>query len=249
VDGALVPAGAAHAPGRGTYTTGRWNGERILHGRRVCERLVRDAAALGYAPLDAEPLGTGLAALARATFGAEPGIVRAEARDPAGPRPHLLGTTRPVGEEPTTWQVVTAATVHPGPARAAGAKLWRPEIERARAELRVAGAHEVLLFDADGYLVEGARSSFAVLRADGRAVTPPSARGGVRSVAREAVMAAHPALVEAEIRREDLIVAREVVALNAVRGACRVATLDGEAVGIAAEHLFLGALQRAFAQG
>lgn len=249
VDSELVTAGATSAPGHGTYTTGRWNGERILHGRLVCERLVRDAAALGFARLDAELLEAGLLALARAAFGSKEGIVRLEARDPNGPRPHLVGTTRPLGQEPRSWRVVTAPVVHPGPARALGAKLWRPEIDQARQAMLAADAHEVLLFDAEGFLVEGARSAFALRLHDGRAVSPPAARGGVRSVAREVVMSRHPALVEADVRREDLLAAREIVALNSVRGACRVTSVDGEAVGREGDDPMRSALQRAFAQG
>lgn len=194
-------------------------------------RLVRDARALGLGALEAEACRGRLARAAREAFGTGDGIVRIELRAaPGGPR--LVATPRPLGAEPGAWRAITAPEPHPGPGPAPGAKrLDVPELDRARDAARAAGADEALLFDAGGWLVEGARSSVVVVRADGRAVTPPLARGGVAGIARALVLAACPALGEADVAREDLAAAREIVALNAARGARAIASLDGAAIG------------------
>jgi branched-subunit amino acid aminotransferase/4-amino-4-deoxychorismate lyase len=95
------------------------------------------------------------------------------------------------------------------------------------------GVDEALLFDAAGYLVEGGRSSHVVVRADGSAVAPPLARGRVRSVALEIALEAR-ALAEGDVTLEELRRARELVALNAVRGARPILRLDGRPVGAGA---------------
>jgi branched-subunit amino acid aminotransferase/4-amino-4-deoxychorismate lyase len=125
--------------------------------------------------------------------------------------------------------------VHEGAGPFAGVKLSaHPRAEAARAAARAAGCDEALLYDAAGRLVEGARTSLVVVRDDGLAVSPPAARGGVASlalaIARSAGFAAEPA----DLARTEVARAREIVALNAVRGAVPIVRLDGAPVGTGA---------------
>jgi branched-subunit amino acid aminotransferase/4-amino-4-deoxychorismate lyase len=155
-------------------------------------------------------------------------VVRLEARADGA----LIESTRPIGPEPETWRAISAAVVHRGPGPAPGAKQADVAVlERARAELEAAGADEVLLFDAAGRLVEGARTNLALALASGEWVTPPAARGAVRGVALEAALAGGVALAERDVSRAECRSLREIVATNAVRGARPIVSLDGAAVG------------------
>jgi branched-subunit amino acid aminotransferase/4-amino-4-deoxychorismate lyase len=229
------------------YTTGRYEAGRVWLGARVAARLVRDARALGLGAHDAADVHERLLALGRESFGADgAGIVRLEAR--AGGR--LLGSTRAIGPEPASWRAAMAAAVHPGPGPAPGAKqAERPVIEQARAELAAAGVDEVLLFDAAGRLVEGARTNLVLALADGAWVMPPALRGAVRGVGLEAALAGGVALAERDVSRADCRALRELVATNAVRGACPIVALDGAAVGDGRPGPLAAALAAALARG
>jgi len=219
------------------YTTARVAGGRVLWGRRHAERLVRDAAGLGLGGVDPDDCLRALAEAVRAlgdrgpASGAE-GIVRLEVhRDPDGGL-GVRSEVRPLGTDPSVWAAATSRHPHPGPARRLGAKRADPPALRAaREEADRSGVDEALLFDARGFLVEGARSCLVVVDAAGRARTPPLARGGVAGIARGLALERCPELVEDDVSRAALCAAREVVALNAVRGARPVVRLDGAPVG------------------
>ncbi len=243
MDGALVPRDAASLPaddgayreGRGCYTTARWDGAHLRLGGRAARRLVRDAARLGLGELEEEDCRTALETLAAAAFGRAEGIVRLQAsRDGAG-RVHLVGLPRDVGPEPDPWRGVSAPFPHEGPAPWSGAKVTNHlRLAWAREHATSAGAHEALLFDPAGRLVEGSRTNAFVVLADGRLVTPPLTRGAVAGVARELLCEAAARgeldLEETDVGRDDLVRAREIVVTNSVRGARALAELDGEPV-------------------
>ena len=96
---------------------------------------------------------------------------------------------------------------------------------------RRAGAQEALLFDGEERLVEGARTNVIVASERGDLLTPPLARGGVAGIARAIALERVPELREGDVAAEDLFGAREVVVVNAVRGARSIATLDGRPIG------------------
>lgn len=219
--------------GLACYTTARWSGVRVALGRRAAERLVRDGAALGFAALDPERVLAELVRLGAYRFGAAPGIVRLEARRGAESAAiELIGTTRALGPEPRVWSAISAP--HDGPhALAPGAKLTRPDVEAARESASAAGADEALMFDANGRLVEGARANVILVREDGALATPALALGGVRGLALAVLREALPEIAEAVLTRADLMRARELIAVNSVRGAKRIARLDGEPIGSA----------------
>ncbi len=69
------------------------------------------------------------------------------------------------------------------------------------------------------------------MRADGALLTPAAARGGVPASRSRCCGEALPELAEATLTRSDLARARELIAVNAVRGAKPIARLDGTALG------------------
>jgi len=161
-------------------------------------------------------------------------VLRLQVSRGASGGPRLVGTARPTGAEPTVWSARVAPFPHEGPGPWGGAKLTgHPRVALARAAAAAAGCDEALLLDAAGRLVEGARSSLLVVSEDGRLVAPPLARGGVLSVAREIVAEAGE-IEEADLDLAALTRAREIVALNAVRGAVAIVRLAGSPVGDAA---------------
>jgi branched-subunit amino acid aminotransferase/4-amino-4-deoxychorismate lyase len=235
VDGRLLDAGAAdgRAPdAAGCYTTARVRGGEATFRDRHVARLQRDARALGLPLPDAEAIARAFRALGRAVFGGGEGIVRLEASVTADGRGVLLASARPFDEGPAAWRVATAPFPHPGPAEAPGAKLSeRPAWSRARALARDTGVDDVLMFDAAGRLVEGGRTNLVVVDAGGRAGYPAPALGAVAGLGLGVLLDAALGLAPTELDRTGLARAREVAAVNAVRGVRPIVAIDGVAVG------------------
>ena len=216
----------------GCYTAARYEGGRVRHGLRHARRLRRDACALGLESPAEDALLEALVAIGREAFGDGAGVVRLALREgAAGGLP--VGDSRALGREPSVWRAIRFAERHPGTAGGApGAKREAVGLyARAREAATDAGVDEALLADGDGRLVEGARTNLFVVGRDGALVTPPVSSGAVAGVAREIVLEQVPEAREAEIGPEGLARALEIVCVNAVRGACRVATVDGLPVG------------------
>ena len=90
---------------------------------------------------------------------------------------------------------------------------------------------ETLLFDAAGRLVEGGRSNVMIVREDGRILTPERALGAVEGIGLEIVEERFEALEFGAISVEMARAAPEIIAVNAVRGACPITLLDGKPIG------------------
>jgi branched-subunit amino acid aminotransferase/4-amino-4-deoxychorismate lyase len=227
---ATRPAGMHRRPG--CYTTARVAGGRPWLAERHVARLRRDAARLGLPPPSEAECRRALADGAARAGGRGEGILRLELRAGEDGRARLWVTARPLGSDPLQWTALSAPLLHGGPGPAPGVKLLgRPDLEAARRAAREAGADEALLFDAEGRLVEGARSSLVVVTEEGAWRTPPLGRGGVAGLAREIALGGLAGLEEADVSRGELVRAREIVALNAVRGARPIVRLDGAPVG------------------
>jgi branched-subunit amino acid aminotransferase/4-amino-4-deoxychorismate lyase len=210
---------------RGCYTTARVRAGEIHLETRHVERLVRDARALALGEVDADLARRGLRELAEAAFGSGDGIVRLQASRDAGGDVRLVGTARALGDDPPEW-ADDGGGVPGGPKRTN-----RPVLSQAAEAARQAGAQEALLFDAEGRLVEGARSNVVVATDRGDLLTPPLARGGVAGIARAIALERVPELREGDIAADALFGAAEIVVVNAVRGARAIATLDGRRIG------------------
>ncbi len=240
VDGRLRSAGedrvhagdGACAEGPGCYTTARVRaGEVHLEARHV-QRLLRDARALALGEVDADAARRALRELAEAAFGDGDGIVRLQASRDAAGRVRLVATARPLGDDPREWTAICAAQRHDGVVVPGGPKLThRPTLALAEQAARRAGVQEALLFDGEGRLVEGTRTNAIVATERGDLLTPPLARGGVAGIARAIALERVPELREGDVAADDLFGAGEIVAVNAVRGARSIATLDGRRIG------------------
>jgi branched-subunit amino acid aminotransferase/4-amino-4-deoxychorismate lyase len=223
---------SAFAEGRGCYTSARIARGRVRFEQRHVRRLQRGAEALGLGTLDPRMVRMAFADLARAAFDDGEGIVRVELSRDADGVLHVVGVPRGVGHDPPTWSAITAPLPHEGPILAGGHKLTnRLVLALASDAAGRAGVDEALLFDRQGRLVEATRSNVVVLRADGLLVTPPLERGAVAGVAREVLVERLPELRERDVDAADLGLAREIVAINSVRGARPIVRLDGVAVG------------------
>ena len=226
------------APRIGCYTTARVSGGRVERVERHARRLCRDADRLGLPLPDRISVESRLVETARDAFGRGDGIVRIEWSTPrpdAGPGrapgPGLRTETRPIGDEPACWRAATSRVVHPGPgerrnAKAIGVEAW----EIARAEVRERAIDEVLLFDSEGLLVEGSRSNILLVDAGGRLLTPALELGPVEGIGLELVREACPDLGFTRLTREAVRSARELLAVNCVRGIVPITELDGDRV-------------------
>jgi branched-chain amino acid aminotransferase len=228
----LVAAPADEATA--SYTTARVRDGRAFWHDRHLQRLCRDATLLGLTRPAANAVEAAFRETGQANFGTGEGIVRLQIQPGAGGALQIVGIPRPIGAEAGCWSAVTAHFPHDGPTRALGAKLaGRGLFSRAHALSASEGVDEVLLIDADGYLIEGARSNLFVVSRDGQLSVPDLARGGVAGVAREILCELAQPTVR-DIQKAELADASELIATNAVRGACPVATLDGNAIGAGA---------------
>jgi branched-subunit amino acid aminotransferase/4-amino-4-deoxychorismate lyase len=216
----------------GCYTTARVRAGAPTLPARHADRLLRDACALGLPRPDPLAIGEAFATLARLAFGGGGGIVRLQAGEREDGAPALVGTVRALGADGATWRASVAPFAHPGPARALGAKLAsRPVWHRARAWTAAREADETLLFDAEGRLVEGARSNLVLVDARGGLLHPEPGLGAVAGLALAVVTEREPALRPARVGRAELADARELLALNAVRGVRPIVSIDGRPVG------------------
>ncbi len=239
LDGRLRPADAAavraddsaFADGRGCYTSVRIRDGAPRFAAEHVRRLERGARVLGFPKPDARALHRALDELARAAFADGDGVVRLQLSRGGDGALHVTGVPRPLGEDRARWQTITAPFPHPGATLPGGPKLTsRPLFAIAAEAARATGADEALFFDAAGRLVEGARSNLVVRLPDDTLCTPPVERGAVAGVALEVLGARIPRLTRRDVSRRGLLGASAVVALNAVRGARAIVSLDGAAL-------------------
>ncbi len=240
VDGRLAPLDApavraddsAFSEGRGCYTSARVEDGRVRFAERHTRRLERDARALGLAPVDRGRVRRALDELARAAFPRGAGVVRIQVSRDASGAQHLVGVPRALGASSPEWSAITAPLPHEGPLVAGGPKLSQRLLHALAADAaREADVDEALMLDRAGRLVEGARSNLLVVDARGRLVSPPLERGAVAGVAREVLSEGLGGLPERDVSRRALAAAREIIAINAVRGARAITRLDGKPVG------------------
>ena len=219
--------GVAPPAGPACYTSALVQGGRARYAQRHVERLVRDAQALGLGVPNTQRILHAFTELGREAFGDGPGIVRVQANAGEDGRCRLFATARELGRDPDHWRVFCYADPHPGAGPHPGVKrCGEPHLDAARAALATRHLDEVLLVDREGYVVEGARSSFVLIDARGQRITPALERGGVRSIARDILLEADPSLRRRHVSAASLKSARALLAINAVRGARPVAALD-----------------------
>lgn len=216
----------------GSYTTAKVTGGRVERLERHVARLRRDAARLGLPLPERAAVEEAFLEAAREAFGRGDGIVRVEWSHAPGEAPQLIAKPRAYVAAPPTWRAITSSIVHPGPELRANTKCVDVAAWDAGREAVAAGDfEEVLLFDAQGRLVEGSHSNFLLVLDDGRLVTPALALGGVEGLGLETVRYGRGDLEEAELSRDDVASARELMSVNVVRGVVPIVSLDGQPVG------------------
>ena len=223
----------AFAEGRGCYTAVRIRNGRPRFAERHLQRLVRGAEALRLGALDPQQVSRALEELSVAAFPNGEGIVRLQLSRDARGTLHLVGVPRGLGDEPATWRAIVAPIVHDGGlALPGGHKLSNRLAQSLAADMSdAAGAHESLLLDAEGRLVEGARSNVLVVTRDGTLRTPPLVRGAVDGIGRQLALARVDGIQESDVRGAELHEALEIIAVNSVRGAVPIVSLDARPVG------------------
>ncbi len=245
---------SSEAPGEsprrlGSYSTARVTAGRVERLERHAGRLRRDAGRLGLPlPTRVEIERVFLNSAAEAFPGGD-GIVRVEWSHVPGGEPELIPTVRSIGSVPDRWRAVVSRATHPGPGFRANTKYVDVgAYDLGRAEVREADFDEVLLFDAEGVLVEGAHSNFLVVTERGRLMAPDPVLGAVEGLGLTIVMENQPEIVFGRLRREDLDSVLEFMSVNAVRGVVPVVELDGKPVASGRPGPWAKRLSAAFTQ-
>ena len=138
---------------------------------------------------------------------------------------------RPVGPEPDHWRVATSKATHPGPEQRRNTKYVDVNAyDLARAEIEESAIDEVLLFDADGHLVEGGRSNFIVVTEANRLVIPDPQLGAVEGLGLSIVLEDYPEIGLVKLTQDDVAAASELMSINIVRGVVPIVELDGHPI-------------------
>lgn len=138
---------------------------------------------------------------------------------------------RALGPESDAWIAAVSKATHPGPEQRRNTKqLNVAAYDLARAEVADSKLDEVLLFDADGLLVEGARSNFILVTESGRLVTPAPALGAVEGLGLTIVLENRPEIAMAMLTQDDVASAQELMSINVVRGVIPIVELAGRPV-------------------
>ncbi|MCV7419082.1 aminodeoxychorismate lyase [Mycobacterium yunnanensis] len=262
LDGAVVAAGfpVGHvddplfARGDGVFETLLVRGGRACLVGRHLDRLARSAASVGLPPPDQPRWRSAVATAARQWPGAGEAVMRlvwgrGHDGEPVGfvaasPLPDRVAAARRDGVSAITMD--RGISVGEPPPMGAGLPRWSTADVKSlsyavnAAALRHAqnhGADDVVLTSADGYVLEGPRSSVLIATGDGVLVTPPSTlpilSGTTVAAVFDVARRRGASCDERLLRPCDLLVAEGVWLLSSVTLAARVHTLDGHALAAA----------------
>lgn len=195
-------------------------------------RLLRDAKQIGLIPPASDLVAHAFCELGLKHFRVGRGIVRVDLQRDAAGFTQVLATSRSLIDVPSAASALSYPVPHPGPSAFPGAKLiTRDFFTAAHQAARIANCHEALLFDANDFLVEGSYSNIVVARRDGVLCTPPLTLGCVNGIARGLLFDTITTLRECNLARNEVEQAREILLVNAVRGAVPIVALDAKPIG------------------
>jgi branched-subunit amino acid aminotransferase/4-amino-4-deoxychorismate lyase len=162
------------------------------------------------------------------------GLPLPEAEPPSGPdrviRMDFTGTGVTETERDSTPPEPLLLNSSPAPHRGYPHKTTnRAWLEAARATGRAGGAHDALLFDAEGRLVEATRWSIGWWDGD-TLCFPPLSLGGLKSVSRARLVEVVRTGIREEILTRADLAKRSFIACNAARGVVPIGMLDGSPV-------------------
>jgi len=243
--------------GEGLFETMRAYGGRVFRLARHLARLAAGAAEIGLAPPPAERL-QGAIEEARAASAMREAVVRLTvtpglAATPDGPTVVVL--VRGLKLPPPEQYASGCAAICVPAAQVGGTALRRVKslnyldkllAQRAAA---AAGAHEAILLDPDGCVVEGGmRNVFAVTQVT--VVTPPLTRALLPGITRQAVLEAAAGLgvpsEQRDVSRTELCAAEECFLTSSIAEILPVASVDGEVIGAGAPGAVTRALTKAY---
>jgi len=211
----------------GSYTTAKITAGRVERVERHVARLRRDAGRLGLPLPPRAAIEDLFLTCAAKTFGKGDGIVRIEWSHLPSEAPELIATPRAYADAGSEWRAATSKTVHPGPEFRANTKYVDVSAyDLGRAEIKASELNEVLLYDANGHLVEGAASNFLVVTRDDRITTPARDLGPVEGLGLTVLRDSHPEIQEAHLTRQDIATCQELMSTNGVRGLVPITHLD-----------------------
>ena len=243
--------------GEGLFETMRAYGGRVFRLAQHLERLSAGAADIGLAPPAAELL-RGAIDEALAAGGMRDAVVRLTVTPGLAAKPDqptVVVLVRGLKLPPPEQYASGCAAICVPAAQVRGTALRRVKslnyldkllAQRAAA---AAGAHEAILVDPDGYVVEGAmRNVFAVV--DGVLVTPPLTRGLLPGITRQAVLEATEGLgvlsEERDLSRAELCSAEECFLTSSMAEILPIASVDAHPMAQAVPGPLTRALSQAY---
>lgn len=246
-EGAISVLDRGFMYGEGLFETMRAYGGRVFRLEQHLDRLLSGAAEIGLAAQGREAMAHAVAEALEAS-GLADASVRLTVTPPRGggdakTSPPYRGTlvvlVRPLSLPPQeryehgcTAVAVPAAVMGGSVLRRIKSLNYLDKILAQRAAER-AGAHEAILVDPDGCVVEGAmRNVFAVVR--GELVTPPLSRGLLPGITRAAVLEVADqqeiAGAERDATLAELMAAKECFLTSSLAEILPVASVDGQAL-------------------
>lgn len=234
--------------GEGIFETMRAESGQLLHAERHHARMSHGAHRLGLAWTMTAPTYRDVCQQVLDANGLSEARVRATLLAPAqdgtpasgdiGAPPTLMIFAVPLGSPevlarlPSPWKLRIASwpVNHRSPLSGIKSTSYLGNL-LARREAVASGADEALLLNTDGVVAECAMANIFVVRADGSIVTPCIEDGALPGVMRAEVLRLAAALglpiSVATITRDDLALAAEVFATNAIQQIVPVSAIEG----------------------
>lgn len=239
-EAAISPLDGGFMYGEGLFETMRAYGGRVFRLTQHLERLVIAAAELSFTPPTGqelsraveEALAAGGLPEASVRLTVTPGIA-------GSPKPTLVVIVRPLALPPADLYESGCIAVSVAAAQAPGSVLRRIKslnyLDKLLAQRTASqrGAHEAILVDPDGCVVEGAmRNVFAAF--GGGLVTPPLSRGFLPGITRQTVVeiagAKDMRCRERDVRLTELYAADECFLTSSLAEILPVLSVDGNAM-------------------
>jgi branched-subunit amino acid aminotransferase/4-amino-4-deoxychorismate lyase len=218
---------------QGCYTTALFRMGLPVWRDRHARRLKRDAQALGLGKVDEPRVHAALEELGSAAFAGDSGIVRVTAYLGERGNLNLLGEARDLSGVPDLLRAVTS----PDPLDTEG-RVWTGAkgsnfafYVRVREIMSERGCEEVILYDREGFVIEGCVANLFVVDGRGDLIAPNLSRGAVAGLAQEMVHECVPEVVVRDMPLSELADVREIIAVNSVRHAMPIVQLDQKPVG------------------
>ena len=227
-----TPEAGPFLSGPGVVTTARVRAGQPTLERHHLQRLDRDARHLGLPDVRPDHVRSLMRDLAATAFSGSHGVLRILLSSHLTDAFPVVASVRPWADDRGFWTARTAPFAHPGPGSFPGAKLAdRPIWREARKWALENHCDETLLINPAGHLVEGARTNLIVVDEAGLIQYPDPDLGAVAGIGLAVLRQAGTELTPALLQEIDLQQAREIIAVNAVRGPRPVTFLNGRPVG------------------